>query len=277
MLLSSATFASMGACTHALNGRCDWRLVAVARAAIAFVLTAWLARAGGVRLRFWRPPTLWMRSIVGSTSLIFSFFALSQLHISTAYTLFNTFPLWVTLLAWPVLGDRPTAGVGLALLSGFLGVALIENPQDGIRLASIAALASSVCTAVVMLGLHRLRDLHALAIVVHFSGVATVISILYLLGSIAAGFPVEDIQLTDPTVLLLLGAVGVFASAGQIAMTRAFSLGLPQPLSVVGLSQVVFAVCLDFGLWQVAPAPWQLVGTILVMAPVAWLVGRSRS
>src|SRR5256885_1310630 len=109
MLLSSATFASMGACTYALKDRCDWRVTAIARSAIAFILTAWLARAGGVRLRFWRPGTLWMRSVVGSVSLLFSFYALSNLHVSMAYTLLNTFPLWVTLLAWPVLGERPTA------------------------------------------------------------------------------------------------------------------------------------------------------------------------
>src|SRR5205085_8385782 len=115
---------------------------AIARSVIAFVLTAWLARTAGVRLRFWRPRTLWMRSIVGSTSLLFSFYALSELHVSTAYTLFNTFPLWVTLLAWPVLGERPTAFVGLVPLSGILGVAPIEDPRDRLRWAAAAALLS---------------------------------------------------------------------------------------------------------------------------------------
>ena len=274
MLASSATFASMGACTHALNGRCDWRVTAIARGAIAFALTAWLARAGGVRTPFWRPRTLWMRSIVGSFSLILSFYALSSLHVSTAYTLFNTFPLWVTLLAWPVLGERPTVGVALALLSGVPGVWLIENPQDGFRLASAAALAASVCTAVVMLGLHRLRDLHSLAIVVHFSGVATVFAVGYLLCSVAAGHPLAAVAWADPVTLALLAGVGVCATLGQIAMTRAFSLGPPQRLAVVGLSQVVFALGYDLGLWGHRFGLAQVAGTLLVMAPVGWLVGR---
>jgi drug/metabolite transporter (DMT)-like permease len=274
MLASSATFATMGACTHALNGRCDWRVVAIARAALAFALTAWLARAAGVRTPFRGPRTLWMRSIVGSTSLIFSFYALSTLNLSTAYTLFNTFPLWVTLLAWPILGERPTAGVGLALLSGIFGVALIEDPQDGFRLASLAALFAAVCTAVVMIGLHRLRNLHPLAIVVHFSGVATVFAVGYLLWSVATGQPLDTSGLTDPTTLTLLAAVGGFAAVGQIMMTRAFSFAPPQRLAVVGLSQVVFALGFDFGLWHRTLGPWQLLGTLLVMTPVAWLVSR---
>jgi drug/metabolite transporter (DMT)-like permease len=277
MLGSSLTFASMGACTHALNGRCDWRISALARAVIAFTLTTWLAHTQGVRLRFWKPRTLWMRSLVGSLSLILSFYALSALHISTAYTLFNTFPLWVTLLAWPVLGERPTAGVGLALLSGAAGVLLIENPHDGFRLASVAALAASVCTAVVMLGLHRLRHLHSLTIVVHFSGVATVTAAAYLVWTVAAGDPLNTPGLADAGTLMLLLGVGLFASVGQIAMTRAFSLGPPLRLAVVGLSQVVFALGFDLGIWGRTVGVDQFAGTLLVMAPVAWLVGRRRA
>src|SRR5215207_9578699 len=64
MLASAAAFATMSACSHSLAARCDWRLVAVARGGIAFVLTAWLARAGGVRVLFRWPKTLWLRSAV---------------------------------------------------------------------------------------------------------------------------------------------------------------------------------------------------------------------
>jgi drug/metabolite transporter (DMT)-like permease len=277
MLGSSATFASMGACTHALNGRCDWRLTALARAALAFVLTLWLARAQGARLRFWRPGTLWVRSLVGSFSLILSFYALSVLPISTAYTLFNTFPLWVTLLAWPLLGERPTAGVGLALMSGVLGVVLIENPQaGGFRMASAAALFAAVCTAVVMLGLHRLRYLNPLAIVVHFSGVATVFALGYMIWTVAAGQPLDWTGLRRPTTVALLLGVGGFASLGQIAMTRAFSLGPPQRLAVVGLAQVVFAMGFDLGFWGRTLGLAQFMGTLMILSPVAWLVGRRR-
>src|SRR5262245_43387438 len=66
MLASAASFATMSACSHALAQRCDWRLVAVSRGGIAFALTAWLARARGIRVLFRWPKTLWMRSVVGS-------------------------------------------------------------------------------------------------------------------------------------------------------------------------------------------------------------------
>jgi drug/metabolite transporter (DMT)-like permease len=290
MLVSAAAFATMSACSHALARRgCDWRLVAVARGCIAFVLTAWLARTGGVRVLFRWPRTLWMRSVVGSFSMLFTFYALSRLPVATAVTLFNTFPIWVTLLAWPVLGERPAPTFMIALASGIAGVALIEygetetavdvlvGTSGTVRAAILSALFAAVCTAVVMLGLHRLRTINSLAIVVHFSGVATIAVVGFTAVTALNGWPLEASSLADPPTVALLFAVGGFATVGQIAMTRAFSVGRPQRLAVVGLSQVVFALGFDIGLWKYDVDAAKLAGLALVLAPVAWLVGRRRA
>lgn len=284
MLASSTAFAVMSECSFALKDRCDWRLTAVARAGVVFLLTAWLARYLGVRLLFRWPGTLWMRSIVGSISMLFTFFVLSRLPVSLAITLFNTFPIWVTLLAWPVLKERPSLAFGLALLSGVIGVALIENSSvvgdadelitaSGVtRVAIASALVAALCTAIVMLGLHRLRHLHSLAIVVHFSGVATLVCIGYCIVTSIWGVRLDLSTLKDPLTLALLMGVGGFATLGQIAMTKAFSLGRPQRLAVVGLAQVVVALLFDIALWHATFGRDQLVGMVLIVAPVAWLL-----
>lgn len=291
MLASAAAFASMSACSHGLAGRCDWRIIAVARAGIAFVLTVWLAKAGGVRVVFDWPLTLWVRSIVGSFSMLFTFYALANLPVATAVTLFNTFPIWVTLLAWPVLKERPSAAFVVALASGIAGVVLIENGNalsDGliaaetirpIRGAIMAALFAALCTAVVMLGLHRLRNINSLAIVVHFSGVATVAcaAFAFLTPLLFPEWRLDWRVLAEPLTLLLLVAVGVLATLGQITMTRAFSLGRPQRLAVVGLTQVIFALGFDLWLWDYHLNVAEITGLLLILAPVAWLVGRRRA
>jgi drug/metabolite transporter (DMT)-like permease len=289
MLVSTAAFATMGACSHALAGRCDWRIVAVARAAVAFAITGWLAHVRGVRVLFRWPRTLWVRSFAGSLSLLFTFYALSRLPIALAVTLFNTFPIWVAVLAWPVLGERPTIGLLVALASGVAGVVLIEQGQGGgevavagigpVRPAVGAALCAALCTAVAMLGLHRLRYVRSLAVVVHFSAVATVASTAFAVATplLFPDRPLDWGPVASPTVLLSLAAVGGLASIGQIAMTRAFSLGRPQGLAVVGLSQVVFAFGFDLLIWNYQVALPETVGLLLILSPVAWLVGRRRA
>jgi drug/metabolite transporter (DMT)-like permease len=288
MLASAAAFATMSACSHGLSGRCDWRIIAVFRGGVALALTLWLARAAGVQVFFHWPATLWMRSLVGSVSMLFTFYALSALPVATAVTLFNTFPIWVTLLAWPVLGERPTAGFALALVSGIAGVVLIEQGKaDGeaalaglawIRPAVGAALLAAVCTSIVMLGLHRLRYIPSLAIVVHFSAVATIVCGAFAVVTplLFPNWPLDWTVVLDPVIAMRLAAVGGLATVGQITMTRAFGLGRPQGLAVVGLSQVVFALGFDMWLWDYQINLVEVSGLLLILAPVAWLVSRRR-
>jgi len=276
ILFSAFAFAAMTTCGHALGERCDWRITTVARAGLVFLFTLLIALRHGTRLVVWKPRTLWVRSIAGSISMLLTFFAMARLPVGTLLTLTNTFPLWVTLLAWPLLRQRPTAIFVLALLSSVAGVALIEGPESGvIRSATLAALLASFGTAVVMIGLHRLRDVAPLAIVVHFSAVATVVCLGFAVVTAILWGDIDLTTLSNPGTLTLLASVGIFATLGQISMTRAFALGSPQNLSIIFLSQVLFALGFDWAIWRRALEPSTLAGTVLIVAPVAWLLTRS--
>jgi drug/metabolite transporter (DMT)-like permease len=216
-----------------------------------------------------------MRSLAGSVSMLLTFYAMARLPVGTLLTLTNMFPLWVTLLAWPLLRERPSALFAVALVSSLAGVALIEAPEgSSIRPETVAALLASFATAIVMLGLHRLKMLDPLAIVVHFSAVATMACLAFALFSSRRLGTIDLQALGDPITLALLAGVGVCGSVGQISMTRAFALGSPQNISVVFLSQVLFALAFDWAIWARTLTATTLVGTALVLAPVAWLLAR---
>jgi drug/metabolite transporter (DMT)-like permease len=273
MLLGSLAFASMGALSHLAGERCDWHLVDVARSTQAFALTLTLSLLSGVRLVLFRPAVLWMRSVAGSVGVLFAFYALTHLPVSTSLTLSNTVPLWVTLLAWPVLGHRPRASVWVAVGAGLAGIVLIQRPEaTGDRLAAALALANAFSTSISMIGLNRLSGVDARAVVTHFSGVATVFTLAFLL---ASGGRVEYAPLRDGGVLALLLGVGVTATVGQLAMTKAFALGSPSRVSVVGLMQIVFALLFDLLLWRRQFGPPVVLGIALVVGPSAWLMLRS--
>jgi drug/metabolite transporter (DMT)-like permease len=272
MLSGSLAFATMGAFSHLAGERCDWQLVAVARCALAFLFTLALAAGSGVRLVLFRPAVLWLRSVAGSVGVLFAFYALTHLPVSTALTLSNTVPVWVTLLAWPVLGQRPRAAVWLAIATGLVGIVLIQRPEaGGDRLAAALALANALSTSVSMIGLNRLRGVDARAVVTHFSGVSTVFTVAFMLLS---GGRVDYGALGDARTLLLLLGVGLTGTVGQLAMTKAFALGNPSRVSVVGLMQIVFALGFDLLLWQRRFGPLVVLGIVLVVAPSAWLMLR---
>jgi len=60
----------------------------------------------------------------------------------------------------------------------------------------------------------------------------------------------------------------------QLFLTKAFAAGPPTRVSVIGLTQVVFAVILDLIIWRHPLGPAKLLGMVLVLAPTAWLMLR---
>src|SRR5215831_8234874 len=129
MLWASLAFAVMAAATHRAGEHCDWQLVAVARASLAFLFASIIAKASGVKLVLRGPKTLWVRSLAGSVSILCNFYALAHLPVSDTLTLMNTTPIWVTLLLWLVFRQRPTAGIVGAVLTGVVGIVLIQQPH----------------------------------------------------------------------------------------------------------------------------------------------------
>lgn len=270
MLCGSFFFALMATLTHALRDDYDWQVIAFARGFLALVFALALARAAGVKLVLWRPHTLWMRSIAGSVSMVCTFYSFPRLPVADVLTLTNTFPIWVAVLSWPVLQEAPPPQVWVSVACSVLGVALIQQPNFARgNYTALIALVASVATAFAMMGLHRLHGIDARAIVVHFSAVS-----LFFCGT--AYFLCEH---TAPThhpwsarpLLMLLG-VGVAATVGQLFLTKAFAAGSPAKVSVVGLTQVVFALVFNvFEQEQVLDAG-RLAGIALVTAPTAWMM-----
>jgi probable blue pigment (indigoidine) exporter len=96
--------------------------------AAATVFAFALAGARGETLRV--PVAQWPRLAVFATLnfgafIIFTTLSLAWLHASEAVIVTYTLPIWAAVIAWPVLGERPTLVAVLALLLGLSGVALL--------------------------------------------------------------------------------------------------------------------------------------------------------
>jgi drug/metabolite transporter (DMT)-like permease len=269
MLWASLAFAVMAAISHLAGERCDWQLVVVARASVAFFFALIIAKLFRVRLVVFGSRTLWVRSLAGSTGMICNFYALAHLPVSDTLTLMNTAPIWVTLFLWLVFGQKPTAGIAAAVLTSVAGIALIQQPhfQDG-KFACLMALCGAFCTSIAMLGLNRLQHIDPRAIVVHFSGVASIATTLFLLLTNRKDYSAQ----LDSTTVLLLVLVGMAGVAGQIGMTKAFAKGQATHISVVALSQILFGLAFDVLFWNHRLNWISLLGMVLVIVPTAWLI-----
>ena len=277
MLCGSFSFTLMAELAVSLTHQCDWQIVAVFRAGLVTLFATVLVWAFGAKLVFW-PWRLWVRSVAGSCSMICTFYAFSKLRTADVVTLSNTFPIWVAVLSWPLYRQAPGLKMWLAILTGVVGVVLVEQPHlEAGNLGVYAALAAAVFTAVAMLGLHSLSDIDPRAIVVHFSAVATVVCIgAYLRAAYYDQLNDTAVHVFDPGIAWKLLAMGVTALIGQLFLTLAFGNGAPAKVSVIGLTQIVFALTFDVCFLDTQLTGVMVLGTLLVVAPTAWLLTRPK-
>lgn len=300
MLVSAFAFACMSELAGALQGRCHWMITALARTSLVLVFVIILARAHGTKLVLWGPRTLWMRSLTGSVSLLCSFYALHALPPSDAIAITNTFPIWVAVLSWPILGERPRWEVWVAVACSVVGAVVMSRPSflnaGDPALAEVARAAGPTATAVaerafftkedlgvltacvssflsglVVIGLNLLHRVPSQAIVVHFSAVATLFTL--------AALPQADVAWSDftglsPTAIVLLLALGASATVGQLFLTKAFAAGPASKVAIVALTQVVFCALFEFGFLNRSFHWATVVGMILVIVPTAWMMMR---
>ena len=275
MLVGAFAFTVMSTLAHLVRDRFTWQTIAIGRSSVPFVLTGLSALLAGGQLVVFGPKALWLRSLAGSTSLVCTFYALTRLPVADALTLTNLFPIWVALLSWPLLNQRPGAFVWGCVVSAVCGVVLIQQPHspDG-NLATFTALIASFTSALAMIGLHRVQGVDTRAIVWHFSAVSLIFASLAM-GLIEGRMPVEPQPRTWVSWLELFG-VGASATIGQFCLTKAFTLGVPSRVAVVGLSQVGFALVFELILESRDYNKASLLGMLLVLAPTAILLLQRR-
>lgn len=279
MVNGCIAFTFMGNFTFALGHvsaiglNLDWQIIAFFRAFLVFFFSLILVFVFRITPVIIGSRSLWLRSIAGSISLVCSFYALTKLQLSLVLTVTNMFPLWVALLSWPMLKKRPSFSDWVAVCVGIFGVGLIQKPHLSDNYLAIAsAVVASFFTALAMIGLHKIKGIPTQAIVVHFSGVATALSLLVLPFAPNIGSTIGDM---DFKILLLLFGVGISATIGQNFLTLAFSSGAPTKVSVVGLSQVVFAVIGDVLFWHKSSDITELIGILLILLPTGWVMLKS--
>jgi drug/metabolite transporter (DMT)-like permease len=249
-------------------------VIALARSIVVLGLSGALVGTSSARIHIWRPWELWARSITGSVSMLFVFFSLTRLPISIVLTLMNLAPLWVAIASWFLHPETRSKGIWGAIVVGLTGVILIQQPQlaQG-NLAVLAPLAASFLLAVVMLSLHRVQHIDTRVVVFHYS----LFAFLSSLSVFAFSAFRSTLQLpTGWTPGLMLVGTGVAATLGQVFLTRAFAMGAPSKVAVVGLSQVGMAMLYDVGIWGHELGWLSLSGIVLVVAPTGWLLYTER-
>ncbi|MEM9754480.1 MAG: DMT family transporter [Pseudomonadota bacterium] len=223
-----------------------------------------------LRRAIWTRRTLTLhagRGLAHALGVICWFYAMTRIPIAEVTAMNYLNPVYVTLLAAIVLGERLAfrriAAIGVAVL----GALIILRP--GLReldLGHAAMLVTAAAFAVGYLIAKVLADESEPAVVVAMLSITVTVALL--------PFALLDWVRPSGSDLMLLAVLAAVATAGHYAMTLAFKaapLTVTQPVTFL---QLVWATTLGAVAFEEAVDLWVSVGGVLIIASVTFITWR---
>lgn len=206
------------------------------------------------------------RGLVGFAALATFFHSLTLLPVSVAITLNYTSPLFLTLMMPLTLKERIRPAQYAAVALGFAGVVLLLRPWEahGDLLAGLVGLTSGLLAGLAYVHVRALGRLNEpeWRTVFWFAAVSSLgAALLASLG----GWQPEVLPHAD-----LLLVLGLTATVGQLAMTRAYRKGQTAVVAAFSFSTVVFGSLLDVLIWKEAVPAAAWVGIAVTVAAGLW-------
>ena len=230
------------------------------------VLPFILSRGEGV-LATRRMPLLILRGILGFVAVSLGFYCVSVLPLVTATVLFFTAPLFVTLLAIPLLGERIQWRRMGATLCGFIGTAVVLGfDPGGFHPAMLIAVGSAVIFAFsLIVGKMLATTERPMTVMFYFS-------LVTLLASAAPAALVW--QTPNGDEIMLLGVVGVFATARVYFDIRGYAVGEASFVAPFAYFRIILVGAAGYLVFAEVPTSNALVGAAIIIASTLYIAER---
>ena len=224
----------------------------------SLVLAPLVVRAGPATMLAVQRPGLQVLRVVLSTGEVASFYiAVSVLPLANAMTYYLAGPIYVTLLAALILGERVGWRRWTAILVGFAGVVIALQPSlMSFGWPPLVAMLGSIFFAFLMIVTRSLRGTPDLTMVVWQVAAALIF------GIVVAPFDWVPIAGYDA---LLMGALGFVAIVAIVCVNRSLKLA---PASIVvpyQYSIIVWAVVFGYLVFGDVPNEATLTGAAIIV------------
>jgi drug/metabolite transporter (DMT)-like permease len=230
-------------------------------------MTPWAIRAGRAGLVTRELPGHLVRGLAGLASMACFFFAIGRMRMADAVLLSQSSPLFLPIVESIRLGQPIAPGVWRSVVLGFTGVLLILKPGSGVFTpVALLGLLSAVLAAIAQVGIRQLT---------HTEPVERIVFYFALIATSLAALPLPwGWHWPSAFTWTALIASGVFATFGQLALTRAYSHAPAAQVGPFVYVGVVFAALFDWAVFDSLPDVLFVPGALLIAAAGASMLRR---
>ncbi|MFH0887228.1 MAG: DMT family transporter [bacterium] len=230
---------------------------------LIIVSSIFLIRPQLFRISNW--PLVAFRGLIGSLAVLCYIIALGVTKVGTVTLLNNTYPLFIALLAYPIIHEKVGKKVLLPLLISLIGMYMIfQNSLSTINAGLAIGLLSGVFSALAIISIRQLRRRNN-SFVIFWSFV--------LFGTIVP-IPLmwDNFVWPDISAWLLLISIGLLTTVAQLLMTYAYRFTKASEGSVASISNTAFATIFAFIFLNEVLTYKESFGMLLIIFSVIMLI-----
>ena len=214
------------------------------------------------------------RGVVGTLSLYMLFYAIQTLGLGRASTYQYTYPIFLALFSWLLIGETLNSKEWTAIFIGFAGVLFVFRPDLSLSLRDNAlGLGNALLTAISYLSIRQLGVVYdTRSIILSFMLSGIVMPIISML--VGTYYPMDNLDFLigtfkwpdDASQWAGFLALGLTALMGQRMLTQSFTYDKAGRVAAIGYSNILFSVLIGFFMGEAIPSVSMLMGMLLIVA-----------
>ncbi len=272
LVIATLFFASQDALTkHLMQTMAASQIVAVRFFFFALFALAYVARGRGrgikAAFRSRRPVMQIFRGLLLAGEIIVFAYAIQFLGLAEMHTLFACFPLLVTALSVPLLGESVGWRRWLAVVFGFIGTLIILRPGSGVfQPAAVLALISALMFALYNILTRKVSRDDSFETSLVYMGVVGFIGAMLI-----APFYWRPVAAAEALWLLLISATSI---TGHLLLIRSLALAPAVILQPFNYFILVWAILIAFWFYGEVLSATTLLGAGIVVASGVFIAHR---
>jgi drug/metabolite transporter (DMT)-like permease len=246
--------------------------IAFFRFAIALALLGTLALTKKIKFTFTSSVLLFLRGFFGGVAVLLFYFSISTIGISKATVIVYSSPIFATIGSAIFLGEKVSPKKCLVILCSFVGIYLISTSPTqsfaGIDRYDLLATMGALSAGVAVVLVKKLRDTES-----SYSIFFAQCIVGFWLVLLPANVVTSTIGMSGGLLLL---AIGVTASAGQLIMTYSYRYLPVSTGSLIGMLVPVCNIAIGVIGFDEDISKRCIMGIIIVLVSCAFLLVRKR-
>lgn len=268
MLASTFLFAAMhGSIRHVSADMHPFEIAFFRNLFGFFLLAPLMMRSRGALLRTRRLPLHALRAVLNTVAMILFFTALASAPLAEVTALGFAAPVFATILAIFMLGEKVGIRRWSAILAGFLGAIVILRPGfQEISSGALAAFISAGVWAFVLIIIKRLgRTESALTTSAYMVILVTPLSL------IPALFVWSWPSLTDIPWLI---AIGILGTIGQTLVAHALKTADTQVVMPMEFVRLIWIALIGYFIFTEVPSVYTWIGGMIIVGSASYIAYR---